>query len=217
MTTSNNLADEQSRLAALASYEIVDTPAEPDFDALAKLAAFVLDVPMAAISIVDADRQWFKARHGLDALETPRDLSFSAHVVALDQPVVVPDVLLDGRFADNPLVQGPSNVRFYAGHPLRTPDGFVLGALCAFDRRARQIEARHLEMLQILANETMAQLELRRQGRLLAEEQTRLRTMLEAAPDAIIALDDQHRAKKISDEAYQKRRAELKNILKGMM
>jgi PAS domain S-box-containing protein len=190
MTTSNILSNEHDRQAALASYEIVDTPAEPDFDALAKLAASVLDVPMAAISIVDGDRQWFKARYGLDAVETPRDLSFSGHVVALDQPLVVPDVLLDGRFAENPLVLGSSHVRFYAGHPLRTPEGFVLGALCAFDRRAREIEARHLEMLQILANETMAQLELRRKSRLLADEQSRLRTVLEAAPDAIIALDE---------------------------
>jgi len=190
MTAPSTPLDEQERLAALAAYQIVDTPAEPAFDALAKLAAFALDVPMAGVSMVDADRQWFKARFGIEIAGMPREVSFCGHVLAQDQALVVPDALADPRFASNPIVVGPPHVRFYAACPVRTPDGFVLGTLCALDSRPRQLEAAGIEMLQILAHEAMAQLELLRKGRLLADEQSRLRAVLGAAPDAIIAVDE---------------------------
>jgi len=190
MTAAAVSTGEQHRLAALASYDLVDRSADPALDALTKLAAFSLGVPMAGVSIVDADRQWFRACYGLEALETPRGLSFSDQVVSLGQPVVVPDVLSDGRFADNPLVLGAQPVRFFAGYPLKTPDGFVLGALCVLDRAPRQLDERQLEMLHILADEAMAQIELRRKSQLLADEQSRLRTVLSAAPDAIIAVNE---------------------------
>jgi PAS domain S-box-containing protein len=181
---------EAERLAALASYDVLDTPPDPAFDGITRVVAHILDVPMALVSLVDADRQWFKSRYGLHVTETPRDVSFCGHVVAHDRPLVVTDALADVRFADNPLVSGPPRVRFYAGFPLRHPDGHVLGTLCALDSRAREVDPHRLELLEILADDVMAQLELRRQHRLLERERTRLRTVLEAAADAILTVDD---------------------------
>jgi PAS domain S-box-containing protein len=183
-------APEQQRLAAVASYDLAAKSADPALAELAKLAAFALDAPMGAVSIVAADRLRLAGRHGLDVDEMAREASFSGHALALDQPLVVPDALADPRFATSPLVVGPTQVRFYAGFPLRTPDGFVLGTLSALDRLPRQPEARQLEALEMLTHAAMAQLELRRQRRLLADEQSRLRTVLGAAPDAIIAVDE---------------------------
>ena len=97
----------------------------------------ILDVPIALVSLVDAERQWLKSRHGLDANQVPRDISFCGHVIAEGAPLVVPDTFDDPRFADNPLTSGEPGVRFYAGMPLRSPDGFVLGTLCAIDRIPR--------------------------------------------------------------------------------
>ena len=130
--------NEDSRLLALRSYVVLDTEPEPAFDALARIAARVLGVPIALVSLVDADRQWFKARYGLDVRETSRDISFCGHVVANDERLVVPDAQVDSRFVDNPLVVGEPRVRFYAGVPLRAPQGEVLGTLCAIDHAPRQ-------------------------------------------------------------------------------
>jgi two-component system, sensor histidine kinase len=160
---------EPERLAALASYAVLDTPAEAAFDALTRLVAHLLGMPISLVTLVDLDRQWFKSRYGIDAAETARDVSFCGHVVALDRPLVVGDMLHDLRFSDNPLVAGPPGVRFYAGYPLRTAEGHVLGTLCAIDVRPRDLEPQQLEILEILAGEVMAQLELRRKQRLLAE------------------------------------------------
>ena len=131
-------ANEAQRLAALGAYAILDTPVEVAFDSIARLAAIVLQVPIALISIVDADRQWFKARYGLSAQETPREVSFCGHVVATGTPLVVPDATMDVRFADNPLVVGDPAIRFYAGMPLTTPDTrrLVFGWLGSPNRRA---------------------------------------------------------------------------------
>jgi len=160
---------EPERLAALASYAVLDTPAEEAFDALTRLVANLLDVPISLVSLVDMERQWFKSRHGIDVIETARDVSFCGHVVAHDQPLVVEDTLRDQRFSDNPLVSGPAGVRFYAGYPLRTTEGHVLGTLCAIDVRPRVLKPQQLEILKILADEVMARLELRRKQRLLGE------------------------------------------------
>lgn len=166
--------NEHERLAVLASYDILDTPPEPAFDRLTKMVAHILQVPIALVSLVDVDRQWFKSRYGIDVEETPRDVSFCGHVVALDRPLVVPDALLDERFADNPLVTAPPHVRFYAGYPLRTLDGLVLGTLCVIDSKEHEICAQQLEMLELLTNEVMIHLELRRKNRLLLETLTKL-------------------------------------------
>lgn len=156
-------ANEAERLEALEAYRVMDTPPEDAFDDLTALAAWSLDVPIALVSLVDADRQWFKSRYGLDALETPRDISFCGHVVADQKIVVVSDALKDERFHDNPLVTDGPKVRFYAGVPLTTPDGHVLGTLCAIDHDAREVTEQQLDTLRILSRQVAAQLELRRQ------------------------------------------------------
>ncbi|MDP3505635.1 MAG: PAS domain S-box protein [Myxococcales bacterium] len=167
-------ANDAARLQKLRDYDVLDTPPEPAFDALTALAAHIAGVPIALVSLVDVDRQWFKSRYGLEAPQTPRDVSFCGHVVAAEVPLVVPDAHLDARFADNPLVTGGPHVRFYAGVPLRTPDGFVLGTLCAIDQQARVLTSEQQALLTMLAQQVVDQLELRRQGQLLRARQASL-------------------------------------------
>ena len=153
---------EHERLAVLRDYDILDSVAEHSFDQLVALAAQVFDAPMSAISLLDADRQWFKARLGIDPLETPRDISFCTHAIDQPGPLVVPDASRDPRFAHNPLVTGDMGIRFYAGMPLVTPTGHALGTLCVIDRRAHEVSARQLETLRTLAGLAMELLEQRR-------------------------------------------------------
>ncbi|MEZ4384865.1 MAG: sigma 54-interacting transcriptional regulator [Nannocystaceae bacterium] len=155
-------ANEGERLAALAGYEVLDSAGEASFDGLAELAAHVMGAPIALVSLVDADRQWFKAKYGLDVPETPRELSFCGHVVASGEPLIVADARADARFADNPFVTGEPRIRFYAGFPLRTAEGHVLGTLCVLDRERRELSAPRRRMLSILAAQVMDELELRR-------------------------------------------------------
>ncbi len=189
--------NEVDRLKALDGYRVMDTPPEDAFDDLTTLVARVLDVPIALVSLVDADRQWFKSRYGLDAPETPRNISFCGHVVAEQEILVVPDAFEDDRFHDNPLVTGDPRVRFYAGFPLRTPDGHVLGTLCAIDHDMREITDDQLDTLKILGRQVADQLELRRQLLTsedalasLADSEERLRTLFETAVDAIVTIDE---------------------------
>ncbi|MBL0216392.1 MAG: response regulator [Myxococcales bacterium] len=163
-------ADDAERVRRLREYEILDTDADPQFDAITRLVAVILEVPIALVSLVDADRQWFKSRHGLAARETPRSVSFCGHVVADLAPMVVPDAVADARFADNPLVTGEPRVRFYAGYPLRTRDGVVLGTLCAIDHAPRELSPVQLEALGLLAGQVAALLELRHAGNTLRAE-----------------------------------------------
>ncbi len=153
---------ETERLAALYSYDVLDTPMEEAFDDLAKVAAFILQTPIALISLVDADRQWFKARVGLDVTQLAREVSFCGHVVADGQRLVVADTSEDSRFADNPLVLGEPRIRFYAGTPLRSPDGQTLGTLCAIDVVPRTVTPAQLETLDRLARQVVYLLEKRR-------------------------------------------------------
>ena len=129
--------DEAERIAALRGLNILDTPPEERFDRVTRLAAQLFGVPIAVISLVDAKRQWFKSRHGLDAIETPRDVSFCGHAILQDGVFHVPDALQDPAFADNPLVLGDPKIRFYAGTPLRTKSGAALGTLCLIDTKPR--------------------------------------------------------------------------------
>jgi PAS domain S-box-containing protein len=163
-------SDESARLAALRSYSALNTEREATFDALTKLAALALDVPIALISLVDEDRHWFKSRYGLDLAETPRAFAFCEHIAAGERVLVVKDATKDPRFLANPLVTGEPHVHFYAGAPLLTPDGFVLGALCAVDQVPREPTAPQLEMLSLLAGQVVEQLEHRRKRHLLAVE-----------------------------------------------
>lgn len=155
--------DEAERLAALLSYDVLDTSHEEAFDDLARLAANLCGTPVAAVSLVDTDRQWFKASVGLDVSETPREVSFCAHAMLDPGHVMeVPDATHDSRFADNPLVTGDFHLRLYAGAPLVSPTGKALGALCVIDRVARPLTPEQRDGLAILAREVVARLELRR-------------------------------------------------------
>lgn len=129
--------DEPARLAALRALDILDTPAEERFDRITRLARRLFGVPMAAISLVDESRQWFKSHPGLPVSETPREVSFCGHAILGHQVMEVPDAAADERFHDNPLVTGDLGIRFYAGCPLKGPDGRTLGTLCLFDRSPR--------------------------------------------------------------------------------
>jgi diguanylate cyclase (GGDEF)-like protein len=129
--------NESTRLNALRALSILDTPAEERFDRLTRLARRIFDVPIALVSLVDENRQWFKSCVGLDASETSRDVSFCAHAILHDDIMMVPDTLMDERFQDNPLVTGEPGIRFYAGCPLSVPDGSKLGTLCLIDVKPR--------------------------------------------------------------------------------
>lgn len=156
---------EPARLASLHAYGVLDTPPEPAFDALTRLAARVVEAPVSLITLVDAHRQWFKSCYGLALTETPRDVSFCGHVVADERTLVVNDTHLDPRFHDNPFVAGAPFVRFYAGVPLCTPGGEVLGTLCVLDFEPRALTDEQHELLALLAVQAMALLELRRSER----------------------------------------------------
>ena len=171
-------SNEPQRLAALRRYHVLDTPPEPRFDAITKLAAHILGVPIALISLIDTDRQWFKSRYGLDAPETPRDVSFCGHTLFADSPLIVNDSFKDDRFFDNPLATGEPRVRFYAGIPLRTTDGFVLGTLCAIDNVPRDVTDAQLNSLKLLADQVVEILELQRKH---TESQGELRDFVENA------------------------------------
>jgi phosphoribosyl 1,2-cyclic phosphodiesterase/DNA-binding response OmpR family regulator len=144
--------DEQQRLSSLRELQILDTPREERFDRVTRLAAALFDVPMALISLIDEDRQWFKSSVGLGPVtETPRDMSFCAHAVFHREPLIVPDTLLDDRFADNPAVMNEPRVRFYAGYPLFLDNGSCIGTLCLVDTRPRELDQPGLDRLKDLA------------------------------------------------------------------
>ncbi|MGH9532152.1 MAG: response regulator [Terriglobales bacterium] len=163
-------SNEAARLDALRQYHVLDTPPEEAFDDLVRIAAQICGTPVALISLVDEHRQWFKARVGLEAQETPRDLAFCAHAILGSDVMVVPDASQDARFADNPLVTGETHIRFYAGAPLIAPDSHALGTLCVVDREPHPFSEEQRHALQALARQTVAQLELRKKLHQLASE-----------------------------------------------
>jgi len=145
-------ANESDRQAALDQLRILDTPPEARFDRLTRMAARLLDVPIALISLIDRDRQWFKSCVGLDVSETPRSISFCGHAILIGQPLLVEDASTDERFRDNPLVTGAPNIRFYAGTPLHSADGYALGTLCVIDRIPRKLSKEDLQCLRDIAD-----------------------------------------------------------------
>src|SRR3989337_681546 len=154
--------NEAARLEALRQCEILNTPSEEAFDDLTAWAAHIFEAPIALITLVDENRQWFKSRVGLDITETSRDIAFCAHAIFQPDLFIVWDALKDERFADNPLVTSEPHIRFYAGMPLVTPEGYALGTLCVIDRVPRKLSAEHKQALRVLPHLVVTQLELRR-------------------------------------------------------
>ena len=183
--------NEAERLGALERYEILDTPAEPAFDRIARAVKRLLGVPIVLVSLIDRDRQWFKACLGMDACETSRDDSFCAHTILSNETMIVTDAATDPRFADNPFVTGSPGIRFYVGAPLRSPDGFNLGALCAVDTVPHPPpRAEDISLLEDLAQLVVDQFELRLSARKHREAETaasHLAAIVEYSQDAIIS------------------------------
>lgn len=158
--------NESQRVAALRRYEVIDTPAERAFDDLALLASHICQTPIAAVTLIDAERQWLKAKIGLDRNETSRDAAFCAHTILEPAAVLeIPDATRDARFAHNPYVVGDPHIRFYAGAPIVTPDSHAIGSVCVIDRAPRRLTAEQHAALQALARQAVALLEVRRSAR----------------------------------------------------
>lgn len=173
---------EQARLEALRSYGILDSVPERRFDNIAKLAATVLDMPISMVSFVDEDRQWSMASVGVLRGEVPRAQSFCTHAIAQTEPLVIADTSSDPRVAHMLAVTGSTNARFYAGAPLRTPQGHNVGTLCVIDRTPRVLTHRELDILSALARQVVELLEHRLTAARLLDAQTRLQTMVSLIP-----------------------------------
>jgi GAF domain-containing protein len=183
-------ANEAERLRELRSYKILDTKPDERFDELTQLAALICGVPISLISLIDTDRQWFKSRFGLDIQETPRAQAFCTHAIMQPEIFVVPDAANDERFAQNPLVTGDPHIRFYAGAPLATRDGHLLGTLCVIDRQPHTLTKEQKTALEILGRQVIANIELRSNLRELGEALA-ARDAAEAAPrEAAAGLDE---------------------------
>ncbi|MDP3340390.1 sensor domain-containing diguanylate cyclase [Frigidibacter sp.] len=205
MKHNQRVQDEMGRLAALRRYAILDTPAAEPFDKLTQLVRDVLGVPIAAVSLVDAERQWFKSIVGLPVCETSREVSFCSHAIRRNEPMLVPDATEDPRFAMNPLVTGDPGIRSYLGIPLTTPDGYNLGALCAIDTQPRRFDATQIAVMQSFANLVLNELELRqiamsdgltgamtRRGLVEAAEREIARSRRYGSAASVIVLDVDH-------------------------
>jgi PAS domain S-box-containing protein len=178
--------DEPERLAALHRLDVLDTPPEHELDVITRLAADRFDTAIALVSLVDADRQWFKSRHGLEAAETCRSDSFCGHTIAGEGVMVVPDAAADPRFSRNPLVTGEPHIRFYAGAPLVLADGYQIGTLCVIDASPRDgFSAREAEALQLMARQVVALLE----GRQARQERRIAQLIAQTTTDAFVCTD----------------------------
>jgi len=178
-----NTETEKRRLNVLWQYEVLDTIPEQLFDDLTELAAVICEAPIALISMVDERRQWFKSRFGTTLEETSRDVSFCAYAINQPDLFIIPDATQDERFAKNPLVTSDPKIRFYAGAPLITPDGYGLGTLCVIDKVPRELRPDQKQALRILARHAVLQLELRRRTQ---DVRSGRAAMAEAAPAATL-------------------------------
>ncbi len=192
--------NESERLRALRDYDILDTLPEQEYQDIVQMAALICGTPIALVSLVDVDRQWFKAKVGLEAAETSRESAFCAHALLQpDQLFIVPDATVDPRFFDNPLVTDGPGINFYAGAPLKTGDGHVLGTLCVVDRRPRELNADQQEALYALSRQVMTQLQMRLKLVELEAAQAQLREV-SAHQDRIKEEERTRIAREIHDE-----------------
>jgi PAS domain S-box-containing protein len=160
--------NESARLKKLVEYNVLDTDAEDIFDEVTKTAAAICDAKISLVSLIDSDRQWFKSKVGLDAAETPRDISYCGHAIQSDDIMIVEDAADDHRFCDNPLYLGEPHVKFYAGAPLVTPDGFRIGTLCVIDPEKKTLQAHQILALKSLSKQVVNYLELKRSNSALS-------------------------------------------------
>ncbi len=186
-------AAEDARIGALREYDLLDSPANPAFDDLTALARRICGTPIAMVSLVDAGRQWFLSRQGIDATETPRDISFCGHAILGDGAFVVGDALADARFAGNPLVVGEPRIRFYAGVPLVSPGGHALGTLCVIDHEPRTLDAGQLQGLEALSRQVMSQMEGIRLVASAVESAARLQSITSSIISGIMVHDREGR------------------------
>ncbi len=203
--------NEKQRLKVLWQYSVLDTMPEEIFDDLTELAARICEAPVAMITLVDEDRQWFKAKVGVSINETSRDISFCAHAITQPGLFIVPDATRDERFAKNPLVKSDPKVRFYAGAPLVSPDGYALGTLCVIDKVPRELRPEQKQALRILARHVVSQLELRRRSNELADarqEKEQIQKHLKQAREDLAKVRRellQHKSKGVRRPARRKR------------
>src|ERR1700760_2218701 len=181
------------RIEVLREYAVMDTLPEQELDDLTALAAQICGTPIAMISLVDEHRQWFKARVGIQATETPRVVAFCAHALHHRDLFIVPDATQDERFAQNPLVTGEPGICFYAGAPLVTPEDATLGALCVIDHEPRTLTHSQEQALRVLGRQVMTHLELRRQMRELLESEERLRIVTDNAHVGLVIVNQDRR------------------------
>lgn len=174
--------NEADRLEVLEAYRLMDTEPERAYDDIVGIAAHICQTPIAAVTLLDQDRQWFKAKVGLDADQTTRDEAFCSYTILGSDVMVVSDATDDDRFSANPLVTGDARIRFYAGAPLTTPSGHNLGSLCVIDREPRALGSEQLEALQSLARLVVDQFELRQVSIQLASALDRVRSLGELIP-----------------------------------
>jgi GAF domain-containing protein len=180
-------ANEAARVALLRDYQILDTPPEEVFNRIVRLASNLIGTPIALVSLIDETRQWFKAKVGIDVDETPRDIAFCSYAILFDDVMEVADATADDRFQDNPLVTGPTSIRFYAGAPLATSGGEKMGTLCVIDTKPRTLTHQEREILRDLAALVSEEMELRRAGRHVVAD-ARHREMVLTPLKAVLAL-----------------------------
>jgi PAS domain S-box-containing protein len=185
--------DEVGRLLSLASYALMDTPPEIDFDDLTRLASQVCQTPVSLITLVGKDRQWFKSHTGTDLTETPRDISICGHAIVGPATFIVDDLSQDPRFADNPLVTDGPKARFYAGAPLTMPDGHALGTLCVIDVEPRSLRPDQIAALESLSRQAVSQMRLRKSVRSLAVSEQYQRSTIDAIDASVCTLDESGR------------------------
>ena len=205
------LHDEPGRLAALDRYEVMDSPREAPFERITGLVRAVLNVPISTLSLIDADRQWYKSCVGMESSDLPREFSFCTHTIQAREPLYVPDTLRDERFAHYPTVTGAPYIRSYLGVPLVSPDGYNLGALCALDVRTHEFSDAQIDVLKSFAALAVDELELRRiaqidsltgaatrRGFLLGLEKATARFVRHGQPAVLLTLDIDH-FKRVND------------------